>query len=79
MPKFTVRITGSAVVWADVEVEAANASDALDKVSDTDPANTAHWQFSEGGNGVDDWTTTGEVYDQHGNEIDDPEATEATA
>ncbi len=69
MAKYTVRITGTAVVWADVEVEADSPEKAIENIGDTDPANSANWQFSEGGNGVDDWSATGEVYDAAGEEV----------
>jgi hypothetical protein len=68
MAKFTVRISGNAPVWADVEVEAETAREAYFKVGETDPAET-DWQFCEGGNGVDDWTRTGDVYDADGREL----------
>jgi hypothetical protein len=80
MAKFTVRITGTAPVWADVEVEADSAAEAHRKVSDGDVPNLeelssdAHkWEFCEMGNGIDDWSTTGEVYDSEGEECSDVE------
>lgn len=71
MAKFTVRLSGNAPVWADVEVEADSAEEALEKGHNDgfDPALEADWQFCEGGNGVDDWTTTGDVYDAEGNAV----------
>lgn len=71
MAKFTVRLSGNAPVWADVEVEADSAEEALEKAhnDDFDPAHEADWAFCEGGNGVDDWTTTGDVYDAEGNAL----------
>lgn len=67
MAKFKVRISGNAPVWADVEVEADSAEAALEKAHEDgfDPAFEADWQFCEGGNGVDDWTTTGDVFDEN--------------
>jgi hypothetical protein len=67
MAKFFVRVTGTAVVWKDVPVEADSAEEALAKVDDGDVPDIAEqdppWEFSEGGNGVDDWSSTGEVMD----------------
>ena len=76
MAKFTVRISGTAPVWADVEVEAEDAKEAYRMVEDGDvpdleelSSNAHKWEFCEGGNGIDDWTTTGDVYDADGDEL----------
>lgn len=65
MPKYTVRLSGTHPVWADVEVEADSPEEALEKVNDggvVEPLDLSIWEFCEGGDGVDDWTTTGDVY-----------------
>ena len=71
MAKFKVRLSGTAPVWADVEVEAESAEEALEKAHEDgfDPALEADWQFCEGGNGVDDWSTTGDVMDEDGEPV----------
>jgi len=72
MAKFFVRVTGTAVVWADIEVEADNAEEALGKVDDGEVPDipfSDKWEFSEGGNGVDDWSSTGEVMDADGDPV----------
>jgi hypothetical protein len=62
---FKVRVSGTAPVWADIEVDAKSAEEAISMVNEgsvQDIAFTADWQFCDGGNGVDDWCATGDVY-----------------
>jgi hypothetical protein len=72
MQKFTVRVTGTAAVWADIEVMAETAELAKEKASsDIDIRMQAAWEISEG-NGVNDWSFA-EVFDEGGDEIEEGE------
>jgi hypothetical protein len=76
VPKFTVRVVGTAPVWADIEVEAENGREAQEKASESvDIPHEADWQRCDGGNGVNDWEYA-EVYDEDGDEVIDYDGNE---
>ena len=66
MPYFSVRLVGTAPVWRDVVVEAPDARTALRDVHDLYEGSIAdetdQWEMCEGGNGIDDWTPSGDVW-----------------
>jgi hypothetical protein len=76
LQEFTVRISGTAPVWADVTVRAEDSREAYRMVNEGEVPNleelssdSHEWEFCEGGNGIDDWSVTGDVYDAEGNEL----------
>jgi len=76
LQEFTVRISGTAPAWADVKVRAATAEEAYRMVNEGEVPNleelssdSHEWEFCEGGNGIDDWSVTGDVSDAEGNEL----------
>ncbi len=70
--RYTVRVSGTAPVWKDVEVVADSPEEALAKVGNgevEDIEELGGWELCEGGNGIDDWSTTGDVFDSEGESI----------